>query len=721
MSSHQNRCYELRDSNRVGRSLFATRSIPFGTLILSDSDVLMKFSAENTTPLNDLLQFWDVDFDGNIISASASDPHHQQQQQQQVEAKHFIAKYKSLPALTLSAVAVINQTCEKIAASLKNPNAAHDRARLLQIWQHIKNMHSPALPISADTFLMYQSCAKLLELKQREIDYNSLECDVCKEISSIWSGGGGGESSSSSSSTSDAAAAAIVHAVMALKTNAHRASDNDWCLYPMASKFAHSCDPNCYFIPPSAANNFTASFVSVKNSIEKGEVLSFSYLGGPALTLSTNQRRRRLQRSHLFVCRCSRCDECEDNAAAAVVAASAIYVRLSCPLGFCEADLEHSSSTRKGIWRRVGGNSVMMTTTMNGGGADEKNSSAAPLYLNDNHMITASSILFSSDKYNPQSVFLHQDESRAFKVKYSSIVAAIQSLIAKDNIPPILDFSSISSPNIAKALLHRKYFLAQPLICEACRHAVSYFATMCNISIRAAASGLVPKTKPKITPFQLLFCWTMKYFSCLEAMGILNRQLVVVNNNRATNGDYDLPTSDFAQETLTRLSDPPHMLVVQTAVTLIDLCLQHHHQNQSPGAAAATTSTNNDNHNNSSSSIINLVPDATPATGILAVLAHHCRSFVAATILKNGNNNNSKEDQHHHQEKKLAKIDLLCELETDTFVAIKDCPLMMCLEMSCADELWKWMAFGNESGLCKKKGVFDPANEFKQLLEGWDS
>ena len=96
------------------------------------------------------------------------------------------------------------------------------------------------------------------------------------------------------------AAARVARAAMAAKVNAHRAPDGQWRLFPTASKLAHSCDPNTMYMP------LRACFVAVRR-IAVGELITFSYLGGPLLMARSSIRQSRLVKSHLFVCQCSRC------------------------------------------------------------------------------------------------------------------------------------------------------------------------------------------------------------------------------------------------------------------------------------------------------------------------------------------------------------------------------------------------------------------------------
>jgi hypothetical protein len=95
----------------------------------------------------------------------------------------------------------------------------------------------------------------------------------------------------------------ILKAMMAAKVNSHRLMNGNWGLMPLGSKLAHSCDPNCMFI----ATPEGATFVAVK-PIARGECLSFCYAGSKTMTQSTELRQLGLRASHLFLCRCRRCE-----------------------------------------------------------------------------------------------------------------------------------------------------------------------------------------------------------------------------------------------------------------------------------------------------------------------------------------------------------------------------------------------------------------------------
>jgi hypothetical protein len=153
----------------------------------------------------------------------------------------------------------------------------------------VLDMHVPDLPISLATAELLRFCAEAASL--RGTGPAMLQ--------------GAPERTIGAKNACGDMAVLLMHVAMAAKVNSHRAANGDWCLFPTASKLAHSCDPNLFFVPPDAEGN--CSFVATR-LIAPGELLSFSYLGGPALQLSTPLRQLRLRNSHLFVCQCSRCD-----------------------------------------------------------------------------------------------------------------------------------------------------------------------------------------------------------------------------------------------------------------------------------------------------------------------------------------------------------------------------------------------------------------------------
>lgn len=126
--------------------------------------------------------------------------------------------------------------------------------------------------------------------------------------------------------------ATLVHVIFAAKVNAHRSSQGDWCLYKLASKLAHSCDPNLFYLPGESAS---CRFVALKE-IEHGEMLTFSYAGGALLLRDHRARQERMLASHLFRCMCARCrhrDYCR---------------QLLCPRACCDASGNAGYVTRLG-------------------------------------------------------------------------------------------------------------------------------------------------------------------------------------------------------------------------------------------------------------------------------------------------------------------------------------------------------------------------------------
>ena len=116
----------------------------------------------------------------------------------------------------------------------------------------------------------------------------------------------------------DEVTGALFRCVLACKVNAHRAENGLWALYPTASKLAHSCDPNCFYVPlprtvessslTNKESTFRCAFIALK-PIRRHECLSFSYFSGPSELMATPARQKSLLRTHMFLCACSRCRE----------------------------------------------------------------------------------------------------------------------------------------------------------------------------------------------------------------------------------------------------------------------------------------------------------------------------------------------------------------------------------------------------------------------------
>jgi hypothetical protein len=578
--------FELRASARIGASLFATRDIALGALVLRDAECVLRFNAADVAPLDALL----------AVSAASTTVR---------SAAAFLAEFRSLPALALSALAVIRASVVAAdggeASTCVAPVSAASSASA--VWRCLRGMHAPALPVGVDSLLLYESCAALLRCVQ----------DAAQSIARLWREAAPGAAadaataaapSSSSASDSAEACAALLHAVLAMKTNAHRsASDGHWCVFPLASKLAHSCDPNCFFVPPGAANGFVASFVALR-AVARGEALTFSYFGGPALLLPTPERRARLLRSHLFVCRCARCDDADDLAGAVAVpcggcaSARALHVRRACPLSLPDAD-----APGNGSWRctRCGSRRSDVAVA--------EPASASPAARIEGDESFSAAIVFDP----------------AVKLKYATIAASVRRVL--------------NSPRHAQTHGHA-------LLAEACRQATVFFGAMCQIAAAAESAGRKRVTSVARSPHELLFCWALRFFAAMRAAGLIGR-----------------------------CAGAPHMLVVSTALSLID------------GTLSGSTADD-----------VALPPAATPATGILAVLARHCCDAVVAIAGASGGGDPA-------MARKVAKVAVLCELDWP-FDNVRDDPLVDVLEMACPDE---WKRLG-----CDR----DPAS-FEALVAAW--
>ena len=76
------------------------------------------------------------------------------------------------------------------------------------------------------------------------------------------------------------------------------------CLYNVATRLAHSCDPNTFC--RSENDSDTISYVAIRD-ISVGDLVTFSYLGGGPLSLMPTRLRRRRLLSLGFLCSCARC------------------------------------------------------------------------------------------------------------------------------------------------------------------------------------------------------------------------------------------------------------------------------------------------------------------------------------------------------------------------------------------------------------------------------
>lgn len=164
-----------------------------------------------------------------------------------------------------------------------------DHANDAHVMRTLMDMHAPDLPVCKATMQLYAFAEGLVKLRPGVS--TSLAASTNKKLAGVANAAG-------------CDVVGLVHATMAAKVNAHRASNGDWCLLPLASKVAHSCSPNLFLIPPDDSG--TCRLVATRN-IANEEQISFSYLGGPNLLLPAPRRQALMTSSHLFVCQCSRC------------------------------------------------------------------------------------------------------------------------------------------------------------------------------------------------------------------------------------------------------------------------------------------------------------------------------------------------------------------------------------------------------------------------------
>lgn len=85
-------------------------------------------------------------------------------------------------------------------------------------------------------------------------------------------------------------------------------------LYEQASRFNHSCNPNCMYTLNDNDDSITIRAIT---SINAGDELTVSYLG-IFLWSGRDVRRAKLQRDKYFTCHCSRCDNARMEVASAI-------------------------------------------------------------------------------------------------------------------------------------------------------------------------------------------------------------------------------------------------------------------------------------------------------------------------------------------------------------------------------------------------------------------
>lgn len=233
---------QLANYCRVGRSLQAAKSYAAGDVVLQEIEPLLRWNGDSPT--------WDVDTVERLLQ-----PRHAEERSQELTAPSAVLQ---VPIFFVAAA----------AAYCAPSSSASVRALIL-------DMHVPDLPIRST----------LMDLTL-----------FCERVSTMVQDGDASEASQKQLSPSS-----VLHAILAAKVNAHRGDDvGEWRMYRTGSKLAHSCDPNCCYLPAEH------KFVAIR-PIQCNEMLSFSYLGGPPLLHPARLRQERLLASHLFLCQCDRC------------------------------------------------------------------------------------------------------------------------------------------------------------------------------------------------------------------------------------------------------------------------------------------------------------------------------------------------------------------------------------------------------------------------------
>jgi len=90
--------------------------------------------------------------------------------------------------------------------------------------------------------------------------------------------------------------------------NSHDCHQGQLALFLKASKWSHSCQPNCRY---QFADGFLR-YVAVED-IKADEMMTFSYISSTDLQLPAARRQEILWNTKAFECRCTRCCAQSDN------------------------------------------------------------------------------------------------------------------------------------------------------------------------------------------------------------------------------------------------------------------------------------------------------------------------------------------------------------------------------------------------------------------------
>lgn len=107
-------------------------------------------------------------------------------------------------------------------------------------------------------------------------------------------------------------------------------------IFPVMSKVAHSCAPNCMY------NSTTGCYVAMR-PIAAGEAITFSYFGSQKLLYGNDVRQLCLRQSHAFSCSCVRC-------ASPVDLSRGVRCTTDCPDGVRLRNMPQGT-TREFLWR----------------------------------------------------------------------------------------------------------------------------------------------------------------------------------------------------------------------------------------------------------------------------------------------------------------------------------------------------------------------------------
>ena len=301
---------ELRPFATVGRSLVATQHFPPGSVVVKDEPIMA------WDPNLELPAFVESQVTPGIVPAAQSDD---------AEATAGANSPSSTARPSPAVIPIPRILGAAAAAFVKAVGQGGEQGAA--VFEVVIDMHVPDLPIGESSLALYlfaQRYANFIvgaaaadddELLKMNGEYTDSVVVRLFAAASNWRPADGskkqgipkhhqqqaGQNIAARQKLVDKISQDLIHAMMAAKVNSHRQANGNWCLFPNGSKLAHSCSPNIMYISERQ------SFIAVRH-IQPGECLSFSYGGGRTILQSTRLRQQGLQSSHLFICRCHRCE-----------------------------------------------------------------------------------------------------------------------------------------------------------------------------------------------------------------------------------------------------------------------------------------------------------------------------------------------------------------------------------------------------------------------------